>query len=161
MALSAPHPYTLVTSLDKNNKPNALGVSWVMRTSISPFLMAISIDHSRYSHAGIKQHKEFVINYPGEEQAAAAMLCGVKSGRDMDKIKESGLELIDSLKVKVPTIKDSVVAFECKLVGSYETGDHTVFVGEVLASRGNPKKTKHLFLASGYDLLVLDSKKRE
>jgi flavin reductase (DIM6/NTAB) family NADH-FMN oxidoreductase RutF len=160
MALAAPHPYTLVTSLDKNGKPNALGVSWLMRTSIKPFLMLVSIDHRRYSHEGINLHKEYVINFPSEEQAAAAMLCGVKSGRDMDKIKETGLELIDSLKVKVPTIKGSAVAFECKVVDSFETGDHTVFVGKVVATRANPEKTKHLFLAGGYDLISLDSKKR-
>ncbi|MGZ4920475.1 MAG: flavin reductase family protein, partial [Halobacteriota archaeon] len=67
--LAAPMIYSLVTSLDMNGKPNALGVSWVTRTSLDPFLLLISIDHSRYSHAGIDFHKEFVVNYPSAEQA--------------------------------------------------------------------------------------------
>src|SRR5674536_407928 len=66
-ALAAPMIYSLVTSLDTNGKPNALGVSWVTRTSFDPFLLIISIDHSRYSHAGIDFHKEFVVNYPSTE----------------------------------------------------------------------------------------------
>lgn len=36
-APSAPMIYTLITSVDKNGKPNALGVSWVTRTSFNPF----------------------------------------------------------------------------------------------------------------------------
>src|SRR5674536_379739 len=72
-ALAAPMIYSLVTSLDTNGKPNALGVSWVTRTSFDPFLLLISIDHSRYSHAGIDFHKEFVVNYPNAEQTEAAL----------------------------------------------------------------------------------------
>ena len=68
LALSEPFPYALVTSLDKNGRPNAMGVAWATRTSIEPFLIMISIDHRRYSHEGIRIHKEFVLNYPSEDQ---------------------------------------------------------------------------------------------
>ena len=91
IALSAPLPYALVTSLDKNGRPNAMGVAWATRTSIEPFLIMISIDHRRYSHEGIQMHKAFVLNYPNEDQADAAWICGTKSGRDGDKIKLAGL----------------------------------------------------------------------
>ena len=67
-ARSAPMVYAVVTTLDEEGKPNALGVSWVTRTSFEPFLMLISIDHSRYSHARIRKNREFVINYPGPHQ---------------------------------------------------------------------------------------------
>ena len=40
-------------------------------------------------------HKEFVLNYPNEEQANAAWICGTKSGRYGDKIKLAGLKLVD------------------------------------------------------------------
>jgi flavin reductase (DIM6/NTAB) family NADH-FMN oxidoreductase RutF len=53
IALSAPFPYALVTSLDKNGRTNAMGVAWATRTSFEPFLILISIDHRRYSHEGI------------------------------------------------------------------------------------------------------------
>ncbi len=157
--LTTPMVYSLVTSLGRDGKPNALGVSWVTRTSFDPFLVMISIDHSRYSHAGIDLHKEFVLHYPSAEQAQAAWLCGVKSGRDTDKIREAGLTLIDSLNVRVPTIADVTVAFECKVVGQFETGDHTVFVGEVVATRGDPDRAHHLFVNSKYEFFSLDCTK--
>ena len=43
VALSAPLPYALITSLDKNGRPNAMGASWVTRSSFDPFLITISI----------------------------------------------------------------------------------------------------------------------
>lgn len=155
IALSAPFPYVLVTSLDKNGRPNAMGVAWATRTSFEPFLMLISIDHRRYSHEGIQMHKEFVLNYPNEGQADAAWVCGTKSGRDGDKIKLAGLKLVDSKAVKVPTIDGVTVAFECKVVDKFETGDHTVFVGEVVGMTGNPAKPEHLYVSSKHKLFGL------
>lgn len=152
IALSGPHAYTLVTSLDKNGRPNALGVAWATRTFFEPFLITISIDHRRYSHEGIQMHKEFVLNYPNEDQAEAAWICGTKSGRDGDKIKPAGLKLVGSKAVKVPTIDGVTVAFECKVVDQFETGDHTVFVGEVVGTTGNPDKTRHLYVSSKFKL---------
>jgi len=156
ISLSAPFPYVLVTSLDEKERPNAMGVAWVTRTSVEPFLIMISIDRRRYSHQGIQMHKEFVINYPNTDQADAALICGTKSGRDGDKIKLAGLNLADSVAVKVPTIEGVTVAFECKVVDQFETGDHTVFVGKVVGTSGNPEKSKHLFVSSKFKLFGLE-----
>lgn len=152
LALSGPFPYTLVTSLDKNGRPNAMGVAWATRTSIEPFLVLISIDHRRYSHEGIQMHKEFVLNYPNENQADSAWICGTRSGRDGDKIKLAGIKLMDSKAVNVPTIEGATVAFECKVVDQFETGDHTVFVGKVVGMSGNSDKPKHLYVSSRHKL---------
>ena len=155
IALSAPLPYALVTSLDKNGRPNAMGVAWATRTSFEPFLILISLDHRRYSHEGIQMYREFVLNYPNEEQADAAWVCGTKSGRDGDKLKLAGLKLVDSKAVEVPTIDGVTVAFECKVVDEFETGDHTVFVGEVVGMTGNPAKPEHLYVSSKHKLFGL------
>lgn len=155
IALAAPLPYALVTSIDKNGQPNAMGIAWTTRTSFTPFLIMISIDHQRYSHEGIQMHKEFVLNYPNEDQADAAWICGTKSGRDGDKIKLAGLKLVNSQAVEVPTIDGVTVAFECKVVDQFETGDHTVFVGEVVGMSGNQDKPKHLYVSSKHKLLGL------
>jgi flavin reductase (DIM6/NTAB) family NADH-FMN oxidoreductase RutF len=47
-SFTSPLPYTLVTSADREGHPNVMGVSWVTKTSFSPFLMVISIGHCRY-----------------------------------------------------------------------------------------------------------------
>jgi flavin reductase (DIM6/NTAB) family NADH-FMN oxidoreductase RutF len=154
-ARSAPMVYTVVTCLDELGRPNALGVSWVTRTSRDPFLMLVSIDHTRYSHAGISQNREFVINYPTKDQEKGALVCGMSSGRDIDKTVASGLSFVGSEKVRCPTIDNSAVSFECRVVGELETGDHTVFVGEVVASKGHPDEQKHLFVTDNFTMITL------
>ena len=159
--LTTPMPYALITSLDGAGKPNAMGAAWVTRVSGSPFLIMVSIAPERYSHQGIELHKEFVVCYPSAGQEKGAMFCGTKSGRDGDKIAKAGLSTVPSVKVKVPTIKDSTVAFECKLVDSHVAGDHTLFIGEVVATTGTPNKEKHLFGTSKFSLFAMDGNGRQ
>lgn len=156
-ALATPCPYTLITSLDKNGKPNAMGASWITRVSFDPCLIMISIAPGRYSHEGIEHHKEFVVNYPSTEQEGGAWVCGTKSGRDGDKFRDAGLSLIDSTVVKAPTINGATVAFECKVVDEITAGDHTLFIGQVVAMRGNPDRSPHLFITSNYKLVPVDN----
>lgn len=158
IALCSPYPYVLVTSLDKKEKPNAMGASWVSRVSFNPFLMMVSIDRSRYSHEGINAHREFVVHYPTDEQATAAWFCGTKSGRIMDKISVSGLELAESVHVKVPTIRHCLAAFECRVVDMFEAGDHTLFIGKVVAIRGNPQKARHIFATGDNGFMALEGR---
>jgi flavin reductase (DIM6/NTAB) family NADH-FMN oxidoreductase RutF len=152
VALSGPFVYTLISSLDREGRPNVMGASWATRTSFKPFLWLISIDRRRYSYDGIDLHKEFVLHFPSEEQAEAAWICGIRSGRDEDKIKSSGLKLLPSRSVKVPRIDGVTAAFECKVLDQMETGDHTVFIGEVVGISGSPEKARHLFVSSDHKL---------
>jgi flavin reductase (DIM6/NTAB) family NADH-FMN oxidoreductase RutF len=86
------------------------------------------------------------------------MYCGTHSGKNGDKIVRSGLVAVPSTKVKPPTIGDCTVAFECKLVCAYDAGDHTLFVGEVVAVTGDPDKMKHLFVTTRTKMVAMDQK---
>ncbi|MCB6453646.1 hypothetical protein LI211_12720 [Erysipelatoclostridium ramosum] len=43
-------------------------------------------------------------------------VCGTKSGRDIDKVKELGPTLEDPDKISVPGIKEPPLTLECKIV---------------------------------------------
>ena len=43
-------------------------------------------------------------------------ICGTKTGRDIDKISETGLTLEESEKVSVPAIRQLPLTLECKVV---------------------------------------------
>jgi len=158
LELSSPYPYTLVTSLDKDGKPNIIGISWWTFTSLDPQMMAISVGHSRYSHECIEHSKEFVICFPTEEMKRGAWLCGKRSGRDINKFEAAEFEAVPSKVVKPPTIGGSTVAYECRMVDQVSTGDHTLFIGEVMAIRGTPGKEKHLYTVHYKKLLSIDRK---
>ncbi len=143
--LASPFPYVLAVTLDKRERPNIMGLSWWMFTSWSPLMIAVSIGHPRYTHECLEHHKEFVLCFPSEGQEKDAWICGTKSGKAIDKFKDTGFKAIPSKTIKTPTIDGVTVSFECKIVDQAETGDHTVYIADVVAMRGNPEKIMHLY----------------
>jgi len=58
--------------------------------------------------------------------------------------------------VKPPLIKECVVNLECKLVGQLDTGDHTIFVGQIVASWASEDEKRNLLSIgeeAGYEFL--------
>lgn len=157
--LGSPYPYTLVVTLDKKKgKPNVMGLSWWTFTSLQPPMIAISVGHGRYTHECLEDCKEFVICFPSAEQARAAWLCGIKSGRKTDKFAAAGLTTSPAKAVKPPIIEGATVAYECKVMGQLECSDHTLYNGEVVAIHGSPERAKHLYSIHYSKLVSIDCK---
>ena len=133
------HPMhtVLVSCVGKNGEPNVLPLAWAMPTSRDPALVAISVAPSRYSHKLIEKTGEFVVNLPTIDIVKETLTCGRTSGKNTDKFAETGLTPSPARKVKAPIIKECVAHLECKLRNKFKTGDHTIFVGEVIAAYAN------------------------
>jgi flavin reductase (DIM6/NTAB) family NADH-FMN oxidoreductase RutF len=43
MELSSPYPYTFVVTVDKQGKPNVMGIAWGTFTCVQPPMIAVSI----------------------------------------------------------------------------------------------------------------------
>ena len=91
----------------------------------------ISVRKSRYSHDLIAESGEFVINLTTEALTFATDYCGVRSGRNVDKWKETGLTPVPAQTVKAPVIAESPVAIECRVTEVKELGSHHMFLAEV------------------------------
>ena len=154
--LGSPYPYTLVVTLDKEGKPNVMGVAWWTFTCLHPPMVAIVVGHARYTHECLEGCKEFVLCFPSEEQAKGAWLCGTRSGRKADKFASAGLATSPSRVVSPPIIDGSTVAYECKIIGQMECGDHTLYSAEAVAIHGDPEKGKHLFSIHYVKLVSID-----
>jgi flavin reductase (DIM6/NTAB) family NADH-FMN oxidoreductase RutF len=163
------HPMhtVLVSCVGKTGKPNVLPLAWAMPTSHDPPLVAISMGLNRYSHALIEETLEFVINLPTVDIVNETLACGRTSGKTSDKFSETGLTPLPAKKVKAPIIKECVAHLECKLHSQLKTGDHTVFVGEIIeayADEGvftdkyNIEKARMLYHLGGNVFATLDLK---
>lgn len=108
-------------------------LGWKMNTSSSPPMMAISVAPGRFTHELISGSGEFVLAWPGADLAEATMLCGTRSGRDLDKFKEAQLSALPATHVSVPLVGECIANLECRVAGQMTTGDHTIFAGEVLS----------------------------
>jgi len=91
-----------------------LGIEWGIP------IFAAFVRHGRYTREMLDKNPEFTINIPlgGELELAKNILavCGKKSGRDCDKIKELSLGLVDGECVSAPAIKQFPMTLECKVV---------------------------------------------
>ena len=132
-----PEQVAIVIARDARGKYNPIAVSWTMMTSHEPPLMAISIGKTRYSLEAVRSAREFVISLPSADMQADVVFHGTKSGRDMDKLAECGTKTQPAEKIDCVILADAVANFECKLVSEHETGDHFIFVGEIIASHMN------------------------
>ena len=112
-------------------------VGWSTIASGSPLLYAVAIHRRQYTAQLIRETREFVVAAPSAAMAPAILYCGTHSGRNGDKIEPSGLKLVPAVEIETPLLEGAVYNLECKLYSEFETGDHILFVGEVVAAHLN------------------------
>ena len=133
-----PRLVVLVSCIDPTTKkPNIITLAWTTPLSMTPPLVGILVAPRRYSHELISSAREFVVNIPTVEILDKAIKCGRISGRRHDKFSEIGLTAKPAKIVKTPVIEECVAHLECKLMNQLTTGDHTLFIGEVVAAYAN------------------------
>lgn len=128
-----PLPVVMVSVSDKDGKDDIITVAWAGTICTNPPMVSISIRPERYSYHMIRETGEFVINLTTEELAFATDYCGVKSGRDVDKFKETKLTREKADKVRAPMIGEAPVNIECRACKVEELGSHHMFLAEVVA----------------------------
>jgi len=129
-----PVPVVLVSIFDRKNKrTNAITIAWCGIVASIPPQISISIRPSRYSHKLITREKSFVVNVPSADILKKTDLCGVVSGKDIDKFKLCSFTSAPASKVSASLIRECPVNIECKLKKTVKLGSHDMFIGEVLA----------------------------
>lgn len=130
--LLAPLPAVMV-SCGTPEKANVLTVAWTGILNTKPPMTYISVRPTRYSYGIIKESGEFVINLTTSKMVRETDFCGVKSGRDTDKLKKCGLHPAAASAVKAPLIEESPLALECRVTEIKPFGSHDMFIAEILA----------------------------
>ncbi|HPV02249.1 MAG TPA: flavin reductase family protein [Clostridiales bacterium] len=128
-----PVPVVMVTCADAAGKPNIITVAWAGTVNSEPPMVSISVRKERYSYKLIKEKGQFAINLATQKLAFATDICGVRSGRDVDKFQLTGLTPAKASAIDVPIIAESPVALECVVKNVLELGSHDMFIAEVVA----------------------------
>jgi flavin reductase (DIM6/NTAB) family NADH-FMN oxidoreductase RutF len=118
-----------VVSGKRGSQINALTCAWVMRASMDPPLVAVAVGKSRYTHDFIKDGGAFAVSVLAEGQQEIGRFFGTVSGKDVDKFARYRYE---SKATGAPVLPDCAAWADCRLVHSYDAGDHTIFVGQVV-----------------------------
>ena len=113
----------------------SIGVMWTM-----PFVQVV-VRPVRYTYQFMEKYDTFTVSAFSQEYAPALNLLGTTSGRDGDKIKESGLVPIASSMIPSPGFDQAELIFECKKI-YWDDMDKTKFLDPRLESR-YPAKDYH------------------
>ncbi len=130
---------------------NAMTVGWGTFGAMwnRPVAQAV-VRPVRHTYGFMERYGEFTLTAFPEERRDALKLLGTKSGRDGDKIAESGLTPIPSTKVAAPGFEEAELIIECRTIywhdfdparfvepainDSYPEKDyHRSYLGEILA----------------------------
>ncbi|MDB9313082.1 flavin reductase family protein [Spirulina sp. CS-785/01] len=111
---------------------NGFTASWVMQSSFKPPLVVNCVRQDSGSHAMIKKTGVFALSFleDGQKDLAAQFFKPQRVVGD----KLAGVDYTTGAETGCPIITDSLGYVECRVVGSVEEGDHTVFVGEVIGA---------------------------
>lgn len=126
-----PLPAVLVSCGDAE-RSNLLTVAWTGTICTNPAMLYISVRPERYSYDIIKSKMEFTVNLTTVGMARATDWCGVRSGRDYDKWKETDLTPEPGVAVECPSVKESPLSIECRVKDIVALGSHHMFVADVL-----------------------------
>lgn len=131
-ALLAPVPVVLI-SCGTVEKPNVFTVAWAGTVCTHPPMISISVRPGRFSYPLINESGEFVLNLPSASMARAVDLCGVKSGREVDKFALCGLTAVPAAGVSAPAVEECPVRFSCKVKSVTPLGTHDLFLAEIVS----------------------------
>lgn len=134
-----PLPAVIVTVGATPEEWNPLTIAWTGTICSDPAMCYISVRPERYSYPILMKNMEFTINLTTESMARATDWVGVRSGRDYDKWKETGITPIHGEKVASPTIAESPLSIECRVKSVTNLGSHDMFVAEVLNVRADKR----------------------
>jgi len=120
-----------------------IGIAW------GKPVFLVMVRPSRFTYGLMEKAEAFSVNVPGADLAEACGICGTKSGRDLDKIAETGLAVEHGVELDVPTLAECPVHYECRILeknmldpatldaevdeSCYPEGDHhAVWWGEIV-----------------------------
>jgi flavin reductase (DIM6/NTAB) family NADH-FMN oxidoreductase RutF len=111
---------------------NGFTASWVMQASFKPPLVVNCVRQDSKSHAMILASGVFALSILEAGQKELAQKFFQPRQRVGNRFED--VEFYSGEVTGCPIINDALGYVECKLVGSLEQGDHTVFVGEVIGA---------------------------
>ena len=116
--ITAANPGGILFTTKRGAEVDTMIIGWGLIGNIwgKPTFTAF-IRESRHSHTLVEESGEFTVNVPaGKIDPRILKVAGSKSGRDMDKVAELGLTLVDAEAISTPGILECPITLECKVM---------------------------------------------
>lgn len=121
---------TIVTSR-MGDEIHGLTVSAFTSISLNPPLVMVSIGHNRDSYPFVKEAGFFGVNFLRSDQSELSDLFAGRMPQIEDRFADISYRSEAS---GVPILDDCLAWIDCRVAGEHTVGDHSIFIGEVLAA---------------------------
>nr|BFD89351.1 flavin reductase family protein [Kitasatospora sp. Xyl93] len=117
--------------------------------SLEPPMVLCCVARSATMHEAITATRSFAVSVLGAEQERLARYFANKS-RPRGAAQFDGLDWQPGPFTGAPLLADSLAWLECKLAEQYDGGDHSIFLGEVLAADWSDHRQALLFYGGAF-----------
>jgi flavin reductase (DIM6/NTAB) family NADH-FMN oxidoreductase RutF len=127
-----PYGFYVVGTLGPDGKANGFTVNWALQVSFEPPQIAVAIEREGNAHGAIENSEVFSLNFLDRSQEDLARRLAQHVEPEGDTL--AGARFVPGPQTGAPIFEDCFAHLECRVVGSTETGDHTLFIGEVVGA---------------------------
>ena len=98
----------ILLTVKGDEKVNSMVISWgALAIEWNKSIFVTYVRENRYTKPILDKTMEFTVNIPLEKMDPKIFsVCGMQSGRNIDKVKEAGMTLVEPEAVSVPSIKE-------------------------------------------------------
>jgi flavin reductase (DIM6/NTAB) family NADH-FMN oxidoreductase RutF len=146
---------TIVTTRD-GEEIHGLTANSVCSVSLEPPLVLVCVNEKAHSHDLIKNGRNFAVNILKASQETLARRFATNNLPARERF--AGIKFQTEI-TGAPILLESLGWLDCKLVAAYPGGDHTIFVGEVLALGRHHGNEPLLYFHSRYLTPDLEGKR--
>jgi flavin reductase (DIM6/NTAB) family NADH-FMN oxidoreductase RutF len=119
----------IVATLTRSGRPCGLTANAIAAVSLSPPLVLACVERGADSHDALRAAGIFSINVLGDASESVARRFAGEDGTS----KFEGVPY-HAESSGVPVLDEALAWVDCRVHAEYDGGDHTIFVGEVLAA---------------------------
>lgn len=121
----------IVTAKNEDNEDGVLA-SWVSQCSFDPPMVSVALAVARPARLLVEASGAFIVNVLGKDSNGLM--------KHFFKAPEPGESMFKGLKVQkglqdIKILKEAVSYLECELVDQFHTGDHVIYIGELVGGK--------------------------
>ncbi len=135
----------VVTGRHPDGRPCGLAVNAFCSVSLEPTLVLVCLEHISASHGCIREAGAFAVNVL-EQQRGESLARRFSTWGFDDKFR--GVAYREE-RTGAPVLDDALAWLDCRLTDTMPGGDHTIFLGEVLAADAR-EGTPLVYYRGGY-----------
>jgi flavin reductase (DIM6/NTAB) family NADH-FMN oxidoreductase RutF len=126
-----PYGFYITGVVGSDGEANGFTTNWVSQVSFSPQQLIVAVRKDQHTHDLIEDSGVFSLNFLDTDQEDLAQKFTQPLEHGDRRVGDSPYTTGET---GAPLFEEAFAHLECRVVGKMEAGDHTVYLGEVVAA---------------------------